>query len=273
MFQKYDSFWKGEFEILKAHCDDMKIEFCSTPFDFESADFLNDLMEFFKISSSDITNKPFIEKIASYNKPIILSTGASSLSEIERAVSWIQDANPNINISLLHCILNYPTPNENANIMMIQGLIEKFNSLQIGYSDHTLPGDNMDPLFIASLLGANILEKHFTHDKKLPGNDHYHAMDINDLKLFKSRLNELNLLLGQKNVDFIDDEIISRKNARRSIVSSKKINKGQIITNDDISFKRPGHGIQPFELEELLGSKAISNIDEDETLLWDMFEK
>ena len=165
----------------------------STPFDIESATFLNEMMDVFKISSSDLTNKPFIEFMCDFGKPIILSTGASSLSEIAQAVSWIEKkGNP---LSLLHCVLNYPTSDENANLGMILDLKAKFPQYIIGYSDHTLPKD-MKVCEMATLLGAGIIEKHFTHDKTLPGNDHYHAMDKDDLKLFRDNLERVFDILG-----------------------------------------------------------------------------
>ena len=193
LFKKYDSFWKKEYYQLASYCQKVDIEFLSTPFDKESALFLNDIMAAYKISSSDLNNKPFIDYLCSFNKPIILSTGASYLWEVEQSVSWIAEhGNP---ISLLHCILNYPTSNENANLSMITTLRDKFPNLIVGYSDHTLP-QSMEVLEIATLLGAKIIEKHFTHDKTLPGNDHYHAMDLNDLKLFNKKLDRLLMLLG-----------------------------------------------------------------------------
>ena len=181
LFQKYDKFWKPEFEKLKRYCDDAEIEFMSTPFDFESANFLNEIMNVFKVSSSDITNKPFIEYICDFGKPIILSTGASDMIEIHEAVKWVN--NKKIPLALLHCVLNYPTKDQNANLGMIKDLQRNFPNNIIGYSDHTQPND-MKVLEMATLLGASIVEKHFTHDKTLPGNDHYHSMAINDLITF-----------------------------------------------------------------------------------------
>ena len=139
LFKKHDSFWKPEMQELKDYCDEVGIEFMSTPFDIESANFLNDMMDIYKISSSDLTNKPFIEYLCRFNKPIILSTGASDLFEIQEAVSWIENyGNP---LALLHCVLNYPTPDKNANLGMIMDLKVKFPDKIIGYSDHTLPKD------------------------------------------------------------------------------------------------------------------------------------
>ena len=269
LFSKHDKFWKKEMEELKKYCDEVNLEFMSTPFDMESAKFLNDLMDVYKISSSDITNKPFIEYICGFNKPIILSTGAANLIEIQEAVDWIEKySNP---LALLHCILNYPTLDENANLGMIKGLRKAFPKKIIGYSDHTLP-KKMKTLEVATLLGAAILEKHFTHDKSLPGNDHYHAMDKNDLKVFCQNLNEIFNLLGNFKVGAINEEILAIKNARRSLVASKVIKKGQIVKVEHLTFKRPANGISPKFIDEVLGKIAKEDITEDSVLIWKMFE-
>ena len=267
LFQKYDKFWKKEFEQLKFYCDGVGIEFISTPFDLESAKFLNELMDVFKISSSDITNKPFIEYICSFGKPIILSTGASYMHEIEEASSWIDYQK--IPLALLHCILNYPTINKNANLAMIQDLKRKFPDKVIGYSDHAMPGD-MKILEMASLLGAVILEKHFTHDKNLPGNDHYHAMDKDDLIVFTENLEVASTILGKQKKRPLDDEMLSRKNARRSLVAAMKISKGTIIQNKHLTWKRPAHGISPKHIEAVIGRECVEDILEDQPLKWSM---
>ena len=267
LFQKYDKFWKNEFEKLKIFCDKVEIEFMSTPFDLESSNFLNDLMDVYKISSSDITNKPFIEHICNFKKPIILSTGASTLEEIEDAVKWIDSKN--IPLSLLHCILNYPTENQNANLGMIKDLQMNFPNKIIGYSDHTMP-ERMHTLELATLLGSAILEKHFTHDKKLKGNDHYHAMDKDDLKLFKLNLKQLLSIIGSQEKNYIKSEKVARSNARRSLVAKKSIVSGSIIKLDDITWKRPAHGISPALIDKVVGLKAVKNIAEDESIQWNM---
>ncbi len=270
LFSKYDKFWKSEFENLARICEQNEIAFMSTPFDIESANFLSDIMESFKISSSDMNNKPFIEHIAQFNKPIILSTGAANLNEINESVSWLKKANADF--SLLHCVLNYPCPDENANLLGIKTLIDNFPNTCIGYSDHTLPKDMLS-LEIASILGAKILEKHFTHDKNLPGNDHYHAMDENDLLKFCKKMKSISTLLGDGDRENIEEEHQARKYARRSLVSAKKILKGKVIEADDLTFKRPALGIEPKFYDELIGKKSISEIPEDSLLQWEMFEK
>lgn len=267
LFKKYDSFWKDEMQILKDYCDQVDIEFMSTPFDVESAEFLNNMMDVFKISSSDITNKPFIEYICGFGKPIILSTGASDLGEVKDAVNWIKCFN--VPLALLHCVLNYPTIDENANLGMIVGLKEVFPNNIIGYSDHTLPKD-MNICKMATMLGARIIEKHFTNDKTLPGNDHYHAMDINDLKKFNENLNSTIEILGSFKVKSLKTEYKSRLNARRSLVAAKDIPKGKIITKEDLTFKRPAHGISPKYIDDVVGKEAKVDIMEDDIIVKDL---
>ena len=271
LFKKHDKFWKDEFEILKGYCDKVGIEFMSTPFDIESAIFLNEMMDAFKISSSDITNKPFIQFITKFNKPIILSTGASFISEIEEAIQWMEGINQKVELALLHCMLNYPTSDENAHLGMITGLKRKFPERIIGYSDHTLPKD-MIVSEISTLLGSAIIEKHFTHDKNLKGNDHYHSMNKDDLKLFKSRLLRIKELIGSEKVTSLKNENIARQNARRSLVAAKAIPKGKVIEFEDLTFKRPAYGISPKYIDSLIGKKALLNIKEDDILKWNMFE-
>lgn len=266
LFEKYDKFWQTEFELLKDYCDECEIEFMSTPFDLESAHFLNDLMAVFKISSSDITNKPFIDTICGYGKPLILSTGASNLEEIREAVSWVgQHGNP---LSLLHCVLNYPTENHHANLGMIMDLKTQFPDLPIGYSDHTVPGESLVALEIATTLGASVLEKHFTHDKTLPGNDHYHAMDKADLARFSHNLDSIFELLGEFRKTALDSEQAARDNARRSLVSSRFIPSGKRIDMNDLTFKRPASGISPKQIDEVIGNTASRDIEADEVIQW-----
>jgi len=269
LFKKHDSFWIDEMRELKEYCDAVEIEFMSTPFDIESADFLDEMMDVYKISSSDLTNKPFIEYICQFNKPIILSTGASDLHEIQEAVSWIEKyGNP---LALLHCVLNYPTPDKNANLGMIMDLKAKFPDKIIGYSDHTLPED-MKVCEMATMLGSVIIEKHFTHDKTLPGNDHYHAMDKEDLKIYLSNLERTFEILGTFKVEALEDEDPARKNARRSLVASRNIREGKVIEKSDLTFKRPAHGVSPKFIDEIVGKVACQDINDDDVIQWNMFE-
>ena len=270
LFQKHEGFWLEEMKEVKKYCNQVNIEFMSTPFDIESADFLNNLMDVFKISSSDLTNKPFIEYICKFGKPIILSTGASSLSEIAEAIEWIEKSG-NKHLALLHCVLNYPTSDENANLGMMIDLKSKFPNKILGYSDHTLPKD-MKVCEMAAMLGAVIIEKHFTHDKTLVGNDHYHAMDKEDLKMFRANLERVFDILGQFKVEALESEVMARTNARRSLTASRDIPKGKAIERDDLTFKRPAHGVSPKFIDEIIGSKSIQNIKNDTIIKWNMFD-
>ena len=270
LFKKHDSFWKKEFEELAAYCDKTGITFLSTPFDLESAAFLNDLMPAFKISSSDLTNKPFIEYLCGFKKPILLSTGAADLAEIAAAVDWIE-AKGN-QLALLHCVLNYPTADENAALGMIPALRRVFPQHVIGYSDHTLPSD-MHILELATLLGATVLEKHFTHDKSLPGNDHYHAMDKDDLAHFYDRIRKMLAAVGPLKIRALPEEEPARRNARRSLVTARDIPAGQRLTGGDLTFKRPGHGISPAHIDEVIGLAARRALPADTILQWTDLEQ
>lgn len=271
LFKKFDTFGPEEYRELAEYCREVGIMFLSTPFDFEAIDFLDDLMDVYKISSSDLTNIPFIKAIALKNKPIILSTGASTLKEIKEAVNAIEEVS-NVDIGLMHCVLSYPTKDEDANLLMIKDIKEQFEGYDIGYSDHTKPDDKMLILTTAYLYGANIIEKHFTLDKTLTGNDHYHAMDVEDVKTFNENIELINKIKGKKVKQPLVCESLSRKEARRSIVASKDIKKGEEITRDNITFKRPGTGISPSKVDEIIGMNAKEDITEDTLLTYEMLE-
>lgn len=271
LFKKFDTFGPEEYRELAEYCREVGIMFLSTPFDFEAIDFLDDLMDVYKISSSDLTNIPFIKAIALKNKPIILSTGASTLKEIKEAVNAIEEVS-NVDIGLMHCVLSYPTKDEDANLLMIKDIKEQFEGYDIGYSDHTKPDDKMLILTTAYLYGANIIEKHFTLDKTLTGNDHYHAMDVEDVKTFNENIELINKIKGKKVKQPLVCESLSRKEARRSIVASKDIKKGEEITKDNITFKRPGTGISPSKVDEIIGMNANKDIAEDTLLTYEMLE-
>ena len=186
LFQKYDNFGAAEYIELADHAKKVGIDFVSTPFDDEAVDYLAPIVSFYKIASADITNTPLLRRVARIGKPIVLSTGASTLDEVDGAIETLGVAGAT-DIALLHCILNYPCENVNAHVRMIGGLQDRYPNHIIGYSDHTVPDAEMTAMSIAYALGAVVLEKHFTHDKSLPGNDHYHAMDVHDLSRFMKR--------------------------------------------------------------------------------------
>lgn len=272
LFKKFDKFGEAEFIELADYSRENGILFLSTPFDLEAADFLDSLIPLFKISSSDITNIPFIRHIARKKKPIILSTGASTMHEVKEAVKAIEDEGIS-KIVLLHCILNYPTKFRDANLGMMEDLKESFPDYLIGYSDHTLPDKDMLLLTTAAIMGARVIEKHFTLDKNLKGNDHYHAMDPADLRKLLENLDFVEKIRGSKKKGPLDSEEPARKYARRSLVAAKAIKKGEIIKEEDLTWKRPGTGIPPNKIDEVVGAKALEDIKEDEVLTWEKVER
>ena len=271
LFKKFDKFGVGEYRELAEYCQQLGIKFLSTPFDFEAVDYLDEFMDIYKISSSDLTNIPFIKYIASKNKPILLSTGAATLNEIKEAVNAIEEVST-VDIVIMHSVLSYPTAYEDANLLMIKDLVENFPDYEIGYSDHTKPDKNMAVLTTAYNYGATILEKHFTVDKTLPGNDHCHAMDPDDVIRFKWNVHFISKISGMKNKQPLICESSSRRQERRSIVAVRDIKQGDVITTDDLTFKRPGTGIYPSKIDDVLGKTAKVDILEDTLLDFDMFE-
>lgn len=271
LFKKYDSFGVDEYIHLANYCRNIGIDFLSTPFDAESVDFLDQLMPFYKIASADITNIPFLRKVASKNKPVILSTGASTIEEIDFAIETLLGEGCK-DICLLHCVLNYPTEYQNANLDMITYLCDRYPEYVIGYSDHTLPDSEMSVLISSYLKGAKVIEKHFTFDKTLPGNDHYHAMDMDDLKEFVRRVKKTQEIEGSYMKTPLETELISRKNARRSIVLSRNITKGETLREDMLTYKRPGIGVSLLHWDYVLGMKVNKDLEEDHVLSWNDLE-
>lgn len=266
LFSKYDVFEKEDYIKLHKYCNKVGIEFLSTPFDLDSIDFLDELLNFYKISSSDITNYPLLRKVASKKKPIILSTGASTIEEIKKAKKELYK-NGCKELILMHCILNYPTLNKNANLNTIKLLKEEFSDCIIGYSDHTLPDNHLQSLVYAYLLGAVVIEKHFTFDKTLKGNDHYHSMDKIDVQDFYKTLDILKTLMGKREKNYVFDiEEKSRKNARRSLFYANNLEKGETLKSIDLISLRPNIGICPSSIDEFIGRKLIKDVKKDDLL-------
>jgi sialic acid synthase SpsE len=267
LFKKYDTFGDAEYEALAVHAQSVGIDFISTPFDSRAIDFLDSLMPFYKVASADLTNIPFLRQIAGKNKPVVLSTGASTLAEIEIAVRELMNHGAT-DIGLLHCILNYPTKFEEANLNMIPGLAKVFPDHVIGFSDHTLSDPTMLVLTSAYLLGARVIEKHFTYDKTVKGNDHLHSMDVNDLKKFTANLEFVHGLMGEPHKQPLKSEQTSRENARRSLVLTRAVQSGEMLDESNMTYKRPGTGISPLHWDQVLGMKAAHNLENDHILEW-----
>lgn len=271
LFKRYDSFGEDEYRQLKEYCEKLDICFMSTAFDMYSADYLEPLLDIYKISSSDLNNMPFIAYQAKKNTPIILSTGASNNDEIRQAVELIRKYNDK-EIILMHCVLEYPTPYEHANLNKIVTLKKEYPDLIIGYSDHTRPDKNYDVLKTAFNLGATVIEKHFTLNKNLCGNDHYHAMDDEDAREIIRQISYIEVLRGQYTLTCLETEKKARLNARRSLVSNCRIPEGTVITHEMLTYKRPANGISVDAFYDLIGKRARCDIEEGLTLMWEMFE-
>jgi len=269
LFSKYDSFGENEFYELCKYAHNKKMDFTSTPFDYASADYLERMVDFYKISSSDISNLPFIRYIGKKGKPVYMSVGASYLSEVDVAVRTLKDAGCK-DIVLFHCVLSYPTDPRNANLRVIETLKKDFPDVRVGFSDHVAPDDTMMTLATAYLLGAEVIEKHFTLDKSLPGNDHYHAGDPKDFEKAIDNFKWINNILGSSEKTVLDCEIVPRREARRSLVLTRDMKAGEIIRNEDLIPKRPGTGISPKYEEIVVGRKVVRDLKEDTILTWNM---
>lgn len=270
LFQKFDSFGAAEYRELADYCEEIGIEFLSTAFDFESADYLDSMMNIYKVSSSDISNLPFVAYQAKKNKTIMLSVGASNADEIDRAVEVIRKYNDKPLI-LMHCVLEYPTPYEHANLNKIVSLKERYKDVIIGYSDHTKPDSGFVVVQAAYLKGAQIIEKHYTLNKTLKGNDHYHAMDPGDAEKIIEKIAYLDKICGTYELKCLESEQKSRRNARRSVVALGDIPKGAVITESMLTYKRPGTGISPSRVNEIIGKTALTDIADDTIITEEMF--
>lgn len=249
---------------LKAYCDEIGITYLSSAFDLPSLDFLDSLeLPLIKIPSGEITNLPYLERVAAMRRPVLLSTGMSSLPEIEDAVVVLEEGDCG-ELTLLHCNTEYPTPYEDANLLAMVELGELFQ-LPVGYSDHT-PGIICDIAAVA--LGATVIEKHFTLDKSLPGPDHKASLDVEELKaLVKAvRIAEQALGDGHKKVSASEEKNIDI--ARKSIVAASPIKAGERYTNENLTTKRPGNGISPMRWHEVVGLAAKRDYGEDEPIEW-----
>ena len=269
LFQKHDGFGEKEYKILCDYTHEKGMDFTSTPFDYASADYLYDMVDFYKISSSDLSNLPFVKYIGMKGKPVYISVGAAYLSEVDTAVRILKEAGCK-DIVLLHCVLSYPTSPNNANLRVIETLKKVFTDVRVGFSDHVAPDESMMTLATAYLLGAEVIEKHFTLDKSLPGNDHYHSGDPEDFKKAISNFRWIGIVLGSGEKTVLECEQIPRREARRSLVLTRDMKKGEIISENDLMPKRPGTGISPEYSNIVIGRRISRDLEEDTILTWDM---
>lgn len=257
------------FKRLFSYCRKKDIIFMSTPFDEKSADMLDRLgMNIFKIPSGEITNKPLIQHIAAKNKPIILSTGMSYLNEVEKAVEWVYDiwnkSGFNQQLTLFHCVSNYPAHAKDVNLCAINTLKASFG-LAVGYSDHTL---GIEIPIAAVAMGAKVIEKHFTLDRNMKGPDHKASLEPDELKAMVKAIRNVEKAMGNGIKRPAKSEKETRNIARRSLVAKRNIKKGSVIRPGDIIIKRPGSGIPPEFKDMIKGMKAIRYIKADSVIKW-----
>jgi len=251
----------SDFITLKQHCDQRGILFLSAPHSSDALPVLNDLVPAFKIGSGDVTNLPFLRLVAKYGKPIILSTGLATLDEVDAAVNTIKQEG-NEDIILLQCTTNYPCPPEDVNLRVMNTLREKY-SVPIGYSDHT---KGILTSVAAAILGACVIEKHFTLDRTLKGPDHSASLEPQEFKEMVNQIRSIPTLLGSATKQPTKSETPMIPLIRKSIVAAKDLHEGERITEDMLAIKRPGNGIQPSMLISILGKTLTRDIPHD-TLL------
>lgn len=273
LFKRWDSFGPAEYGELWRHCRDRGVDFISTPFDLEAVDMLDPMMPAIKIASADLTNVPLLRRVGSKRKPVILSVGAARYDEVAGAIDELLRAGAG-SVSLLHCVLNYPTPVKQAHLRQIDRLFEIFGDrCGIGYSDHVTPEPDgaMPALEVAVLRGAVILEKHFTDDKNGKGNDHYHAMDEAELAAFIRKIALYRDLVGEGALD-LSSQQAAIDNARRRVVAAAGIARGTAIAEDDLIALRSNVGIEVAHWDRVLGRKATRDIEAGHPLVWGDFE-
>lgn len=255
---------KSDFIEISQYCKELKIGFLSSPFDIESICFLRDIgMDFMKIPSGEITNLPYLREIASTRKPIILSTGMSTLGEIEDALRiLINNGTDEKEISLLHCNTEYPTPYEDVNLKAIETLKTCFG-LKVGLSDHT---KGIEVPIAAVAMGSEIIEKHFTLDPNLPGPDHIASLSPVEMKSMINSIRNVEKAIGDGKKIVTASEKKNKSIARKSIVAAKDIKQGEVFTTDNITVKRPGVGLSPMMWDSVIGTTANRSYLEDELI-------
>ena len=261
MLQKLELSY-DEFIKLKVYCDSVGITFLSTPFDFDSIEFLNSIdLPFWKIPSGEITNLPYLLALARTGKPVVMSTGMCEMAEIEAAIRVLQE-NGTKEIKLLHCNTEYPTPYEDVNLKAMQTMRDAFG-LEVGYSDHT---KGVEVPVAAVALGAVVIEKHFTLDRNMEGPDHKASLEPEELADMVQSIRHIEKALGSGDKTPSPSEKKNIAVARKSIVARQTIKAGEELTVENITVKRPGSGISPMKWFDVIGTKAIRDFQEDELI-------
>jgi len=257
---------ESDLRELYFYCREKDIVFMSTPFDIESADFLDGLgMTIFKVPSGEITNMALIKHIASKKKPLLLSTGMSYLEEVGKAVGWIKDSGEADRLTLLHCVSNYPADVDDTNLRAMETMKTAFG-LPVGYSDHTR---GIEIPIAAAAMGAEVIEKHFTLDRTMEGPDHKASLEPQELREMVRAIRNVERAMGDGIKRPAKNEEHMRGIARRSLVAARTINAGDMLKPEDIAVKRPGTGIAPEYRESVINRVAARQIDGDSVIQWE----
>jgi len=253
MIKKLELDYAAHKELIK-YCGKKNIQFLSTPFDHDSIDLLADLnIPFYKIPSGDITNLPYLRHVGRMGKPIVMSTGMSTLEEVQVAMDVILDAGiKKDDVTILHCNTEYPTSMQDVNLRAMITMRDKLG-VKVGYSDHTL---GIEVPIAAVSLGASVIEKHFTLDRSLSGPDHAASLEPNELKKMVSAIRNIEIAMGSGVKKSTESEIKNIPVARKSIVAKKLIKKGERFTEANLAVKRPGSGITPMNWDVYIGKLA-----------------
>jgi N,N'-diacetyllegionaminate synthase len=289
-YQKRETGAGDQFDMLKKlemseelhrklirRCDELNIEFMSTPFDEQAADFLVSLgMKRIKVPSGEITNHPFLEYLTAKNVPMIISTGMATLQEVQEAVEVVRAARSRSGrrgeleefLTVLHCTSNYPASVDDVNLRAMQ-TIHSATRIPVGYSDHTA---GVAVSVAAVAMGATVIEKHFTLDRNLPGPDHKASLEPDELALMIQHIRNVERALGSDKKEPVPNELPVRTLVRRSLTTVRPIGKGQPLTRDSVALLRPGTGIAPKDLSKAIGKKAVRDLDAGVTLGWSDLE-
>jgi len=265
-YKNLDRFDREEYETIFHYARQQGLIAFSTPFDPMSASMLNDLgVPLFKIASCDLPDVRLLKHVASFGKPVILSTGASNLVEIERAVETITGAG-NTDLIIMVCTLSYPAENKDSHLARIRTFKREFSEFIIGISDHTEPDQHMIIPVVSVGAGAKVIEKHFTLDRSMSGSGHSFSMSPSDLKLMVENVRLAEEVLGSSQIRVYEAEEPARERARRCIVADRDISRGDLITNEMIGIKRPGTGLSPALIDQVVGRIARVDIGQDEQI-------